>query len=558
MDGDEAGTAIGGRPGATNGTGGGGAPPEATATLRVPRGTLLNGIYAIDDLIAEGGMGEVYRGHNVQTDDPVAIKLLQPWLSSNTDAIGLFRREASVLHRLAHEAIVRTYVFSIEPSLGRAYLAMEYVDGPPLSERLRHGPLSADELGLLRRRLASALALTHQHGVVHRDIAPDNVLLPGGDVAAAKLIDFGIARSAFDGNGTIIGGGFAGKYNYVSPEQLGLAGGSVTAKSDVYSFGLLLAEAALGRPLDMSGSQAAIIEKRRTVPDLAGIAPELAGLITAMLQPLPDDRPTMAEVAGFVAPAPVVAAAAPTRRPGKAPAVTTAAPPARSPMLRLGLAGLAGVVVLGGAAALLLRGGEAEAPPPAPPPIAAVTPAAPQAPAPQVLPPPVVVTAPTAPAPATRPEVAAPATLSPPSLPPPAAEIAEPPAPPAAVAEPARPVAVPAPPTVTVTPPIGAALRPATPPRAPYPALTLPTATVDQPYRAALPGFTDGIETGRLKVALVGDLPAGLSFRDLGSGFSEIVGTPRQTRSATFALVARDTDGAETRMAVTLPIDAGP
>lgn len=552
MDGDETGTAIGATFGTKTDPGSG--PTDPAAMHRVPRGTLLNGIYAIDDLIAEGGMGEVYRGHNVQTDDPVAIKLLLPWLSSNTDAIGLFRREASVLHRLAHEAIVRTYVFSIEPALGRAYLAMEYVDGPPLSERLRHGPLSADELGLLRRRLASALALTHQHGVVHRDIAPDNVLLPGGNVAAAKLIDFGIARSAFDGNGTIIGGGFAGKYNYVSPEQLGLAGGTVTAKSDVYSFGLLLAEAALGRPIDMSGSQAAIIEKRRTVPDLAGIAPDLAGLIAAMLQPLPDDRPTMAEVAGFVAPAAVRPAAATPARNSVARAAPAAAPSGRSPAVRLGLAGLAGVVIVGGAAALLLRGGDEPNVPSGPP----VTPPliAPTGTDPVALPPD-VVTAPSAPAPAEPPVVAAPAAVPPPVLAPPAVEIAEPPtARPGA--EPAAPVTVPAAPAVSVTPPVGAALRPASPPRAPYPALTLPAATVDQPYRAALPGFTDGIETGRLKVVLDGDLPAGLSFRDLGSGFSEIVGTPRQTRATAFALIARDEAGAETRMVVTLPINSTP
>ena len=96
-------------------------------------------------------------------------------------------------------------------------------------------------------------------------------MIPGGDVARAKIIDFGIARSTQLGDGTMIGSGFAGKYNYVSPEQLGLFGGDVTAKSDIYSLGLVLVEAMTGQPIDMGGSQAAILEKRRKVPDLGAI-----------------------------------------------------------------------------------------------------------------------------------------------------------------------------------------------------------------------------------------------------------------------------------------------
>ncbi len=129
-------------------------------------------------------------------------------------------------------------------------------------------------------------------------MSPDNIILPDGDVRKAKIIDFGIARSLRMGERTIIGGGFAGKYNYVSPEQLGMAGGDVTFKSDIYSFGLVLAEAARGRPLDMNGSQAEIVEKRRAVPDLSGIDRSIRPLIQAMLQPLPEKRPSsMAAVA---------------------------------------------------------------------------------------------------------------------------------------------------------------------------------------------------------------------------------------------------------------------
>jgi predicted Ser/Thr protein kinase len=263
-------------------------------------GVRLNGIYEIQTLIAQGGMGEVYKGFNIQTNDPVAIKLVLPELARNADAFSLFRREASTLHNLHHEAIVRYFVFSVDPELQRAYLAMEFVDGPSLSKTLQSGPMTLAEVNILRKRIGGALEAAHQAGIVHRDISSDNIILPGGDPRRAKIIDFGIARSQRPGEGTIIGGGFAGKYNYVSPEQLGLAGGEVTAKSDIYSFGLVLAEALRGRPIAMSGSQAEIIEKRRTIPDLGDIDASVRPLLQTMLQPLPKDRPeNMAAVAAW-------------------------------------------------------------------------------------------------------------------------------------------------------------------------------------------------------------------------------------------------------------------
>jgi serine/threonine protein kinase len=263
------------------------------------RGVRLNGMYEIETLLAQGGMGEVYKGFNIQTGDPVAIKMILPELARNADAFALFRREASTLHNLQHEAIVRYFVFSVDPDLQRAYLAMEFVDGPSLTHRLAQGPLSVQEANILRKRIAGALDAAHRFGVIHRDISSDNVILPGNDLNRAKIIDFGIARSQRPGEATLIGGGFAGKYNYVAPEQLGLAGGEVTAKSDIYSFGLVLAEALRGRPIDMNGTQVEIIEKRRCVPDLSDIDLTVRPLLQAMLQPLPADRPSMAAVVAW-------------------------------------------------------------------------------------------------------------------------------------------------------------------------------------------------------------------------------------------------------------------
>jgi serine/threonine-protein kinase len=261
-------------------------------------GARLNGIYEIERLIAVGGMGEVYKGRAIETGDAVAIKTIRPELATHAAALSLFRKEAAALHNLFHEAIVRYYVFSVDPEVGSPYLAMEYVDGQPLSDLIRDGPLPFEMVRILQRRLAGGLQAAHELGIVHRDVSPDNVILPSGNVARAKIIDFGIARSTLLGEGTVIGGGFAGKSAYVSPEQAGLFGGDVTAKSDIYSLGLVLAEALTGNRLDMGGNHAQVVEKRRAVPDLSGVDARMRPLIERMLQPRPGDRiATMAEVA---------------------------------------------------------------------------------------------------------------------------------------------------------------------------------------------------------------------------------------------------------------------
>ncbi|PBC07829.1 protein kinase [Mesorhizobium sp. WSM3859] len=260
-------------------------------------GTQLSGIYELDERIASGGMGEVYRGHNIQTGDHVAIKIVLPEFARDQTILSLFRKEASILNHLSHDAVVRYHVFTIDTGIGRPYLAMEFVDGQSLFDVMRRGPMPGEDVRRLCHRLASGLSAVHQAGAVHRDLSPDNIILPGGRVDRAKIIDFGIARSATGGE-TLIGGRFAGKYNYVSPEQLGLYGGEVSEQSDIYSLGLVLAAALRGKPLDMSGSQYEVIEKRRTVPDLSDIDPDFQELIAAMLQPDPRDRPaSMAEIA---------------------------------------------------------------------------------------------------------------------------------------------------------------------------------------------------------------------------------------------------------------------
>lgn len=272
-----------------------------TTVGEVQQGTELNGIYRIDEKIAIGGMGEVYRGHNIQTNDPVAIKIVLPEFARDETILALFRKEASVLNHLSHDAIVRYHVFSIDAGIARPYLAMEFVDGESLGDRAGREAFTAAETITLTKHLASGLQTAHNAGVIHRDLSPDNIIISRGEVGRAKIIDFGIAKSAQVGGGTLLGGKFAGKYNFVSPEQLGLFGGEVTPKSDIYSLGLVVAAALRGAPLDMSGTQVDVIEKRRHVPDLSGVDPTLLPLITAMLQPDPEHRPaSMSEIADWL------------------------------------------------------------------------------------------------------------------------------------------------------------------------------------------------------------------------------------------------------------------
>jgi serine/threonine-protein kinase len=279
---------------------------DSERTVFAPRagavsvGTTLNGIYEVERLIAVGGMGEVYKGRAIQTGDAVAIKMIRPEMARDEAALALFRREAAALHNLYNEAIVRYYVFTIDPVTQSPYLAMEFVDGQPLSERIKEGPLSLEEVDVLRRRIAPGLHAAHLLGIVHRDVSPDNIILPGGNLARAKIIDFGIARSSILGEGTVIGSGFAGKYNYVSPEQLGLYGGDVTGRSDMYSLGLVLAEALTGKALDMGGTQVQILDKRRRVPDLSGVDARIRPLLARMLAADPAERlADMSEVAAW-------------------------------------------------------------------------------------------------------------------------------------------------------------------------------------------------------------------------------------------------------------------
>ena len=265
-------------------------PPAA-----VGPGTQLNGIYEIDELIASGGMGEVYRGHNIRNKTSVAIKIILPEFANDETVLSLFVRESDTLNHLSHDAIVRYHLFGVDPVIERPYLSMEFVDGIALADCIKKKKFELTEVRRLLIRICEGLAAAHAAGVIHRDLSPDNVILPGGKVKKAKIIDFGIAKSTASGHATLLGGKFAGKYNFVSPEQLGRFEGVVTGRSDIYSLGLVAVAALRGKPIDMSGSHVEVVEKRSEVPDISDIDEAIKPLLESMLQPDPADRPESME-----------------------------------------------------------------------------------------------------------------------------------------------------------------------------------------------------------------------------------------------------------------------
>ncbi|HYN78424.1 MAG TPA: protein kinase [Lamprocystis sp. (in: g-proteobacteria)] len=264
--------------------------PAEPPVYGIPPGTLLVNTYEVERLLGGGGMGEVYLARHAGLGTQHAVKVIRPSMAVNRQVMDLFYREAKVLRGVRHDAVV-SYDGFVRDAEGRDYLVMEYVDGPSLAQRMRQGPLPLDEVLTLRDRLAAGLAEAHRRGAVHRDISPDNVVLPGNRVAAAKLIDFGLSKLTDPGEESIIGSDFAGKLRFASPEQFGLFGGVVDGRSDIYSLGLILAAAVLGRPLDLGTSFEAAVRNRQTVPDLGPIPPAMQPWLTAMLEPDPARRP---------------------------------------------------------------------------------------------------------------------------------------------------------------------------------------------------------------------------------------------------------------------------
>ncbi len=267
--------------------------PAGQKPAGLPPGTVLFGAYEILDRLGAGGMGEVYRARHLRLSGMRAIKVMLPELAGHGDLLQRFYREARALLEVHHDAVVRCHDLLEDEQ--RVYLVMELIEGISLSERLKQGPLNESDVRALGARLASGLAAAHAAGVVHRDLSPDNIVLPDGRPERAKIIDFGIAK-VLRGSDRTVAGGFKGKLSYASPEQLGLHGGEVDARSDLYSLGLLLSAVAVGAPLDMGSQIAESVTVRTAQIGLPHSIPKgLRRQIECLLASDPRDRPLSAE-----------------------------------------------------------------------------------------------------------------------------------------------------------------------------------------------------------------------------------------------------------------------
>jgi predicted ATPase len=212
--------------------------------------------FQIEHLIGSGGMATVYRAVDRQTGEAVALKVLHGRTAEQTER---FEQEAVLLAELSHPAIVRYLGHGMTP-VGEHYLAMEWLDGRTLDDVLASGPLTIGESVALGRPVAEALASAHRRGIVHRDIKPGNLVLPGGHLEDVRLVDFGLARRVLDPRRITQSGGIMGTPMYMAPEQ---ARGEpyIDARADIFALGCVLFQCLTGQPPFTGPTAMAVLAK---------------------------------------------------------------------------------------------------------------------------------------------------------------------------------------------------------------------------------------------------------------------------------------------------------
>jgi eukaryotic-like serine/threonine-protein kinase len=260
--------------------------PPWVRTVVVKPGDEVAGRYRLDELQGHGPMSEVWRAHDSTLDRTVALKILSP-----TADLDRFRREAQAVATLGHENVMQVYDYG-EGEAG-PFMALEWLPGGTLEDRLASGPLPAEETRRIAEGMAAGLAHLHARGLVHRDLKPANVLFDGE--GRLKLADFGLARRTV-GAGTLTEAGTVlGTAAYLSPEQA--AAEPVGPASDVYSYGVILFRMLTGALPFLADEPLALMNMHRNAPppavdELRPDAPrDLVALTAAALQKDPRRRP---------------------------------------------------------------------------------------------------------------------------------------------------------------------------------------------------------------------------------------------------------------------------
>jgi len=229
-------------------------------------GRLLDNRYRMTKKIGEGGMGAIYQAVHTEMGRTCAIKLLAPITTGRDEALARFKREAKMASRIDNPHAVTIYDFG-EAENGLLFLAMEYIDGRPLSGIItEHRMLSIDRVVHITNQIAEALSAAHALGIVHRDLKPDNVMITrkGKDGDYVKVLDFGIAKTVADDSAdNLTKTGFVlGTPVYMSPEQL--LGEKLDGRSDIYSLAIIVYEMLSGKLPFIADNQQAVMMKRIT------------------------------------------------------------------------------------------------------------------------------------------------------------------------------------------------------------------------------------------------------------------------------------------------------
>ncbi len=242
--------------------------------------------YRVEALLGRGGMSVVYRAHDLALDRKVALKLLASELAGDDRFRARFLRESRVAASLDHPNVVPIY--EAGEAEGLLCIAMRYVEGTDLKRLLREeGALEPDRALDYCAQVAAALDAAHEHGLVHRDVKPSNVLITRS--GHCYLADFGLTYSAADRSDLTQTGHLVGTVDYAAPEQI--EGKAVDGRADVYSLGCLLYECLAGSVPFAKDSDLAVLwaHVNDSPPDLASY-PELEPVLKRAMAKRPDDR----------------------------------------------------------------------------------------------------------------------------------------------------------------------------------------------------------------------------------------------------------------------------
>jgi len=243
-------------------------------------GQVLADRYHIMKKLGEGGMGQVYLAEHVKMGRRSAIKVMNPSMAHDPEAVARFNREAANASRISDAHVCAIYDFGETPE-GLIYLAMEFIEGEPLTELIRQeGALPVSRAADIAIQVAAALHAAHDLGIVHRDLKPDNIMLTRGrdGADAVKVVDFGLAKTVSGEGGSqkvTRTGLVVGTPEFLSPEQL--SGDTLDGRSDVYSLGLVLFNMLTGTlPFPADSVQEAMIKRLTDEPaELLEVRPDL-------------------------------------------------------------------------------------------------------------------------------------------------------------------------------------------------------------------------------------------------------------------------------------------